>query len=108
MFLVENNNITMTKGDSGFFTIAFENIDGSEFVPNVDDRVLFSVKKKKERFCPVVLTKAGQKIFFEKGDTEKIASGEYWYDVVIEKNTGERLTAIEGKFILRKAVHNFE
>lgn len=108
MFVVENNDITMTKGDSGFFTVAFENGDGTEFVLGDGDEVIFSVKRKKEGFCPIVIEKRGEKIIFDREDTEDIASGEYVYDVMICRNTGERYTAIEGKFTLRKAVHNFE
>ncbi len=107
MFLVENNDITMTKGDSGFFTVRFENGDGTEYVPESGDEIIFTVKKKKESFCTVVLQKSGEKIFFEKEDTEKIPSGEYVYDIAVCRNTGERYTAVEGKFVLRKAVHDF-
>lgn len=107
MFCIENSDITMTKGDSGFFLVRLENADGSEFVPNEKDEVIFCVKRKKEKYCPVVLAKKGTKIVFEKEDTEKIPSGEYVYDIVVEKNTGERCTAVEGKFVVRKAVHEF-
>ena len=108
MFLVENNNITMTKGDSSFFTVRLENGDKSEYIVADGDKITFTVKKKKESFCHVVLEKTGEVIVFEKGDTEKIPSGEYVYDITLEKGTNERCTVAEGKFILRKAVHNFE
>lgn len=108
MFCIENNDITMTKGDSGFFYVRLQNGDGSEFVPNEKDVVIFCVKRKKEKYCRVVLEKRGMKIILEKEDTETIPSGEYVYDVTVEKNTGERYTAIEGKFVIRKAVHDFE
>lgn len=108
MFLVENNNITMTKGDSGFFTVKLSNGDNSEYVIAPGDVITFTVKKKKESFCQVVLEKRGEVIVFEKKDTEKIPSGEYVYDITLEKGTNQRCTVAEGKFILRKAVHNFE
>ena len=108
MFLVENNNITMTKGDSGFFTVKLENGDGSEYIVADGDKITFTVKKKKESFCAVVLEKRGEVIVFEKKDTEQIPAGEYVYDITLEKSPNERRTVAEGKFILRKAVHNFE
>lgn len=108
MFIIENNDITMTKGDSAFFTVTFENGDGTEYVPENGTTVLFTVKKKKERFCSPVIEKTGTKIVFNKADTEKIPSGEYVYDIVVLKSTNERCTAVEGRFTLRKAVHNFE
>ena len=46
MFMVENNNITITKGDSGFFNISFENGDGTKYVPKPDDKIIFTVKRK--------------------------------------------------------------
>ncbi len=107
MFNVTNNDITMTKGDSGKFNVRFKNKDGSEYVIGLADEVIFSLKRKKESFCPVIIEKKGCEIVFEKSETEKIPSGEYVYDVVLEKN-GERATVLEGKFTIRKAVHKFE
>lgn len=108
MFLVENNNITITKGDSGKVSLKFKNRDGSEYVPKETDKIIFSVKKRKEKFSDKVLEKSGCEIVFSAAETENIASGEYVYDVAINKVTGERYTAIEGKFTIRKAVHDFE
>jgi len=100
---VENNIITVTKGDSGSISLNFENADGSCYEPN-EGEVIFCVKKRKERYCPVVLEKRGCEISFDSNDT-KIPTGEYFYDVVIKRSTAEVYTAIEGKFIVRKAVH---
>lgn len=108
MFYVENNNITITKGDSANINLKFRNADGSEYVPAENDTVLFSVKRKKEAFCNILLEKRGTEICLEASETEKIPSGEYFYDVCILRSTGERFTAMEGKFKVRKAVHNFE
>lgn len=108
MFFTENNIITITKGDSGCVNLKFKNKDGSEYVPTEADEIVFSVKKKKESFSDIVLEKRGCEIFFDASDTAKIPSGEYFYDVLIKRGTNERYTAIEGRLIIRKAVHNFE
>ena len=108
MFLVENNNISITKGDSGFFFIKLTNGDKSEYEPKEGDRIVFSVKKKKESFCPLIIEKEGVKITLGSAETEKIPSGDYVYDVVVISKAGERYTAIEGDFCVRKAVHKFE
>ncbi len=108
MFYVENNDIILTKGDSGRLNVKLENKDGSEYIPKETDEIVFSVKRRKESFSDVVLEKRGTKIVFEAKDTEKIPSGEFFYDVYIKRSTGERYTAVEGKFIVRKAAHNFE
>lgn len=108
MFLIENNDIVLTKGDSGRINLKFKNKDGSEYIPSEKDEIVFSVKKKKEGFSEIVLKKMGSEIVFGAEETEKIPSGEYFYDVFIQRSTKERYTAIEGKLIVRKAVHNFE
>ncbi|MBQ8540028.1 MAG: hypothetical protein IJ435_00990 [Clostridia bacterium] len=108
MFFTENNDITITKGDSRKINLKFHNKDGSEYVPTQADAVIFSVKKNRESFSGIVSEKRGCEIVFTASETEKIPSGEYVYDVNIQRSTGERLTVIEGKFIVRKAVHNFE
>ena len=107
MFEIKGNEIIMTKGDSAFFEIKLKNGDGSDFVRTEADEIVFSVKKRKEGYLPEIIRKCGEKIVFEKGDTEKIPSGEYVYDIRVERGTG-RFTVLEGKFILRKAVHEFE
>lgn len=108
MFEVKNNNIIMTKGDSGYFVIKLENSDGTEFEPQEGDEIVFSVKKRSEGYLPMVLEKKGTRIIFEAADTEKIPSGEYMYDVCIKTAAEERQTVTEGKYILKKAVHDFE
>ena len=108
MFIVENNNITMTKGDSGYFVIKLENSDGTEFEPETGDEIVFSVKKRAETKENVVLRKTGTKIVFEAKDTQEVPSGEYVYDVYIKNGEDERQTVITGKYILKRAVHNFE
>lgn len=108
MFCVENNSITITKGDSGRINLKFLNKDGTEYVPNDGDEVLFSVKRRAESFCPIVFEKEGTTIALSSEETQKMPSGEYVYDVVIKKSTGERYTAIQGKLQIRKAVHDFE
>ena len=108
MFYTENNNIIMTKGDSGVINVHLKNKDGSEYILNDGDRVIFSLKKRKEAHLPILIQKEGIKIVFLKEDTEKIPSGNYVYDVVIEKTAGERYTAVCGDLEIRKAVHEFE
>lgn len=108
MFCVENECITITKGDWGIINLNFKNADGSEYVPKDTDTVIFSVKNRKYKFDKTVLEKRGTEIVFKSHETEKIPSGEYFYDVCILRATGERFTTAEGKFIVRKAVHNFE
>ncbi len=107
MFYTENNNIVMTKGDSGKLNVKLVNKDGSEYTPKEGDKVLFSLKKQKDSYFPVVIEKEGTELVFKKEDTEHIPSGKYFYDVVILKPE-ERCTVIEGEFIIRKAVHEFE
>ena len=108
IFKIKNNDITMTKGDSGCFVIKLKNRDGTEFIPEEGDEVVFSVKEKKYKSEPVVLCKTGTEIIFEGKDTENLGSGSYFYDVFIKCGNGERQTVIEGKYILKRAVHTFE
>ncbi len=108
MFCVQNNDIIITKGDSGRVNLRFKNKDGSEYAPKEADEIVFSVKNKWRSFSDIVLEKTGEEIAFDAKETEVLPAGEYLYDVVINKKTGERYTAIEGKLIIRKAVHKFE
>ena len=106
MFLVEEGNITITKGDSGVVVLNFQNADGSDYIPE-NDEIIFSVKRRKEQYEEIVLEKYGTRIQLESHDTQ-IPAGEYFYDVVIKRSTGEVFTPMEGKFTIRKAVHNYE
>ncbi len=106
MFIVKNNDITMTKGDYGVIDLKFQNRDGSDYIVEEDDEIVFSIKKEKERFYPLILEKKGERIVFESEETKNIPSGGYRYEVKIRKRSGIEYIALEGNFKVGKAVGN--
>ncbi len=108
MFKTTNNNIVMSKGDSVNFNIKLVNGDGTEFVPDKSDKIIFSVKRQKGSLFPVIFSKEGCQISLDKEDTEKIESGKYVYDVIVVTQAGERQTVIEGFFEIRDVVHELK
>ncbi|MCD8049590.1 MAG: hypothetical protein LUG52_08340 [Clostridia bacterium] len=63
MFTIENNTISVTKGDSGFIAISVKNPDGTDYELRDDDTLVFSVRKKLSS-GEVVLRKEGAEFEF--------------------------------------------
>lgn len=100
MFIVEGDNITMSRGDTGALTITAE---GYNF--GVDDRALFSVRNQ---FGTIVI----QRVFemennaftmtFFNSDTDKQKIGNYTWDVryVINPSYDENDNIVDGDQVI--------
>lgn len=107
IFETKNNTIKITKGDSGEFNITLFNADGTQYVPIEGDKVYFTVKRKNESFCPVIMQKEGLSIVLTHEETKNLGSGKFVYSVTLERDTGEVCTVIdEGDMEIGKAVKN--
>lgn len=81
------NNISITRGDSGYITISLTKTDGSTYILTEDDQLVLSVKKSNS---PMVLIRcegevASNTIRIPSADT-KMNTGEYLYDIQLIHN----------------------
>lgn len=81
------NNISITRGDSGYITVSLTKTDGSTYTLTEDDQLVLSVKKSNS---PMVLIRcegeaASNTIRIPSADT-KMNTGEYLYDIQLIHN----------------------
>lgn len=103
----DNNNITLTRGDSASIEVALENPDGSAYELQEGDKLLFTVKHN----CiteDIIIQKdisANAIINLLPGDTDSLLYGVYFYDVQLTKANGAVNTVIPPRdFIVSKEV----
>ena len=105
MFKIIDNEITLTKGDSGSFTIRAINPDDSEYEWKDGDRVVFSLRERGLRKC-LLMEKEGRYIELLPEETRKLKCGRYLYDVVLYAAGGEVATIISPTlFEVKEKVH---
>lgn len=95
MFKVKNNVITMTRGDTGNFTLVIKDADGEDYDYS-EDTVLFTIKPNvhtKTAVCQKVV-RYGEDIVLEHKDTANLPYGDYWYDVQVSNEAGDVATVI--------------
>ena len=81
MFSINGNKITITRGDTGVFTLTVKNGDTEYDYSN--DEVLFTVKQN-TRANEYVIQKTvryGENITIAPADTQRLGYGTYVYDV---------------------------
>ena len=88
MFKISGNTISITRGDTAFFTLNIT--QNGEPYDYSDDTVLFTVKSNVYT-SDVLLQKQvqyGENVVILPSDTNKLNYGEYWYDVQLTTSLG--------------------
>ncbi len=95
MFKVDNNNISIIRGDSGAFTISIADTNGSP-VALTDGDVLTFTLRRTPRSPTIVLQKVivNGELDIKPADTEGLAFGAYVYDVQLKRADGYTDTII--------------
>lgn len=103
----ENNNITLTRGDSASISVALKNPDGTDYNLQSGDELLFTVKYN----CiteDIIIQKdisTDAIINLIPSDTKDLLYGEYFYDVQLTRANGDVNTVIPPRdFIVAKEV----
>lgn len=95
MFKVDNNIISIIRGDSGAFTISIADTNGSP-VALTDGDVLTFTLRRTPRSPTIVLQKVivNGELDIKPADTEGLAFGAYVYDVQLKRADGYTDTII--------------
>lgn len=103
----ENNNITLTRGDSASIAVDLKNPDGSEYTLQTGDVLLFTVKYN----CiteDIIIQKdisSDGVINLNPADTNDLLYDVYFYDVQLTRANGAVNTVIPPRdFIVSKEV----
>ena len=106
MFKVDNNNISMVRGDSGVFTITITDTNGTPVELTEGDVLTFTLRRT-ARNPAIVLQKniAGGELNIKPADTEGLTFGAYVYDIELRRADGYVDTIIPPhKFLLMEEV----
>lgn len=107
MYKVLNNNIYITRGDSGIFPLTLKDKDGNTYTPAADDMITFTVKSSTDVSAHLVQKQITDGVLYiNPVDTESLDYGNYTYDVQIQMANGYTDTVIGPKlFIVREEVN---
>ncbi len=96
MLHIQDNKISLTRGDTAYLNISVE-IDGKPYDMQEGDALTLSIKKSTSDEMPVVqkMITSGTTIHIEPQDTDDLAFGKYKYDVQLDKANGDVFTIIE-------------
>lgn len=89
MFSIENNVISITRGDTGRFELTVLDPQGNKYDYD-EDSVVFTVKANTTAENPLIekTIKPDETIVIEPDDTANLAYGKYVYDVELVTKTG--------------------
>lgn len=105
MFSINNNIITITRGDTGKFTICPMDKDRNAYILEEGDSILFTVKKDTSDTSEVLIQKNGPEVILQPSDTKPLKYGTYKYDVEVRLANGEIYTIIpESDFVVKGEV----
>lgn len=104
-----NNNIYLTRGDTGIFTVALTDGDGQPYVPSANDTIRFAMAKKFGSGADVLINKSFPAdtltLEIEPQDTKALPFGEYVYDIELTDEDGHVSTVIIAKLKLTNEVY---
>ena len=106
MFKVQNNNISLIRGDSGAFTISIADTNGTP-VELTDSDVLTFTLRRTPRDPTIILQKiiTGGELDIKPADTEGLTFGAYIYDIELKRADGYVDTVIPPhEFLLMEEV----
>lgn len=95
MFTVQNNNISLIRGDSGAFAISITDTNGNAVELTEGDALTFTLRRT-PRSPTIVLQKTitGRTLTINPSDTQDMPFGSYVYDVELKRADGYTDTII--------------
>lgn len=99
MFSIDNKNkIYLTKGDNAEFEVKISYADGTPYILQEGDVVVFTMKVSPNAETTIRKTTTTGTIIFVPTDTNTLASGLYVYDVQLSTGNGRIYTVIPTSF----------
>lgn len=96
MLKTNNNDISLTKGDTAAFNIVIKNALGEVYGLSESDKLKLTVRGRPGGSLEVIkkVSVGSSVIRIEPSDTKKILPGKYVYDVELETSWGDVYTII--------------
>lgn len=105
-----DNNICLTRGDTGIFTVTLLQENGEEYEPQEGSSMRFALSKKygsTSGECLIVkdIPTSTMTLELEPEDTKSLPFGDYLYDIEFTDYLGRVSTVIMAKFKITKEVY---
>lgn len=106
LYIDEDQNITLTRGDTGIFNISLQSQDGQAYVPQVGDTLRFALSEGFGKEALVIKNIPIETCILEiePNDTKDLKFKKYKYDVQFTSTQGRVSTIILGDFIVDNEV----
>lgn len=107
LIIDEEQNIELTRGDTGFFTISLTANDNTDYSPQEGDTLRFAMSKTYggETLILKDIPTDSLILEIEPEDTKDLAFGKYVYDIEFKDSAGHVSTIILANFTITKEVH---
>lgn len=106
-YSVNNNVISMTRGDTCKIKIEIFDYFGEPYIPDSDDKIRFAMGKKynEEPLIRKDIDPSSMLLIINPEDTKQLSFGSYVYDMELTTKSGEVDTFIpKGSFIITEEV----
>lgn len=107
LYIDEDQNITLTRGDTGIFNISLKTKNGKAYTPQEGDSLRFALGKSwgKDTILikPIPLDTCILEI--EPQDTKDLEFKKYKYDIELTDASGRVTTILLGEFTVDKEVY---
>lgn len=110
MLTISNNNIDLTRGDTGLFNITLVDKDGQPYIPEEGSTLRFAMSSKyfSERGEVLILKDIPietMQLEIEPSDTKGLKAGTYKYDIELTDEVGHVSTVVMANFTISKEVY---
>ena len=106
MLKVTNSEIQLTRGDSAYFNIEISLEDGTKYLRQDGDKLIFTIKKSYNSDYEFLQKEiSGLALEIVPEDTQELDYGSYWYDIQLNTADGATYTVVgPARFIIREEV----
>ena len=96
MLIIEDNTISLTRGDTAYIGINLTDNSGNPYEALEGDTVTLSVKRSiNDKTCALQITVPfGEDIYIRPEDTKDLKYGRYVYDIQVNTARGEVYTVV--------------
>lgn len=104
---VIQNNIYLTRGDTGKFEVVMEDSTGTKYMPQEGDVVRFMMKKNYSQEAVIIekeIPNDTLMLELEPEDTKELPFGIYVYDIELTYANGDVDTFIKGRLVIGEEV----
>jgi hypothetical protein len=107
LYIDEDQNITLTRGDTGIFTVSLKNKNGKAYTPQEGDSLRFALGKSwgKDTILIKQIPLDTCILELEPQDTKNLEFKKYKYDIEFTDSYGHVSTILLGEFIVDKEVY---